>query len=434
MYLQSLLLHYDARRRRSVPGRWQDMLNRTFLYYSIAYVLIMLASSMLSVAVGWHIYEATGNPFDLALVGLMQILPIAGLFIVSGWVADNFPRNRVLVACTILQGIVYLGLAFSFGGDTLNRGAAYSLLFLNGVARVFFGPAMQSTLPKIVSKEHLTRAVAITSTTWTAAATAGPFCAGLLIAWIDKGVYWALAVLAVLSTSFFFTLPGMAVIRSTGRGVAQLLDGIRYVVSNPYVLPGISLDLLIVLVGSVVALLPVYAIDILQVGPEALGLLRAMPALGAVLAGLLMARLQTMRHSGTQLFLSLLVFSVSILAFAVSKNLWLSLAALLVYGASDMVSVNIRSALIQLATPDELRGRVSAVNSLFIASSNDLGDFRAGSVATVLSPVATVLLGGVMAVGVTFGGYLLCPKLRRLDRVSEAQCETGPEAGGGPLS
>ncbi len=376
---------------------------------------------MLSVAVGWHIYQATGNPFDLALVGLMQVLPIIGLFILAGWVVDNFPRNRVLFACAVLQGVAYLGLVVSIDGEALNKAAVFSLLFLIGVARVFFGPAMQSTLPKIVKQEDLTRAVAVSSTVWTSAGTAGPFLAGLLIAWFDTGVYWALAFLAFLASSLFLALPKITVVKSAGRGAAQLLDGIHYVMKNPFVLPSISLDLFIVLLGSVVALLPVYAIDILNIGPEALGLLRAMPALGAVVAGVLMARLGTLRHSGKQLFIALAVFALSILVFAVSHSFWLSLMALLIYGASDMVSVNIRSTLIQLATPDELRGRVSAVNSLFIAASNDLGDFRAGTVATIVGPVATVLTGGLMALGVTVGGYALFSKLRQLDRMTEAE-------------
>jgi MFS family permease len=399
------------------------MLNVNFIYYVIAEVVITLASSMLSVAVGWHIYQATGNPFDLALVGLMQILPIIGLFIPAGWVVDNFSRKRILVVCTLLQGAVYLGLAFTLEGESIDRAATFGLLLLNGVARVFFSPAMQSILPKIVKSDYLPRAVAISSTAWTASGTAGPFFAGLLIAWIDSDVYQALGLLAVVASGFFMALPAIPVVKSASRGVKQLLDGIHYVMTNPFVLPSISLDLFIVLLGSVVALLPVYAVDILDVGPEALGLLRAMPALGAVIAGVLMARIATLRHSGRQLFVSLLVFAISILVFAASQHFWLSLLALLVYGASDMVSVNIRTTLIQLATPDDLRGRVSSVNFLFIHTSNDLGDFRAGAAATFWGPVTTVLVGGITALGVCLGGYLLFPKLRSLDRMTDAQCE-----------
>jgi MFS family permease len=204
-----------------------------------------------------------------------------------------------------------------------------------------------------------------------------------------------------------------------GRGWRPLLDGIHYVLASPIVLPSIALDLFIVFFGSVVALLPVYAVDVLKVGPEALGMLRAMPALGGVMMGLLFSRLPPLRHTGNVLFLSLLIFSVSILVFAFSASFWLSLAALWVYGAADMVSVNIRATLVQFGTPDELRGRVSAVNVLFIATSNELGDFRAGSVAALIGPVATVVTGAIMAFGVTFGGYALCTRLRHLDRMDQ---------------
>lgn len=374
---------------------------------------------MLSVAVGWHIYEATGNPFDLALVGLMQILPIAGLFIVSGWVVDNLQRKHVLIACAALQGLVLLGLAYSLSGD-FDRVTVFGLLLLNGVARAFYMPAVQAILPGIVPHEGLEKAVAVSSTAWTGAGTAGPFVAGFLIAWLDTDIYLLLAILTLVAGALLFYLPAVTVRRPTGRGLAQLLEGVRYVYRNPLVLPAISLDLFIVLAGSVVALLPVYAIDVLNVGPEALGLMRAMPALGAVSAGILLTRLPAMRQAGKLLYASLAVFALSIIIFALSGNLWLSLGALLVYGASDMVSVNVRSSIIQLATPDELRGRVNSVNSLFIATSNDMGSFRAGTVATVLGPVATVLVGGLMSVGVVIGAYWLFPTLRRLDRITDA--------------
>jgi len=404
------------------PAKHPDLvLSNSFTLYLVARVLVTLASTMLSVAVGWHIYAATGNPFDLALVGLMQILPIAGLFIVSGWVVDNLQRKHVMIACAMLEGLVLVGLAVSFSSGEFNRVIVFGLLFLNGIARAFYMPAVESILPGIVSREDLSRAVAITSTAWTAVSAGGPFLAGFLIAWLDTGIYQLLAILCFIAAALTLYLPKITVRRPTGRGLAQLLDGIRYVYRNPLVLPSISLDMFIVLVGSVVALLPVYAIDILHVGPEALGLMRAMPALGAVAAGVLLTRLPPMRRTGTLLYAALAVFALSILVFAVSGSLWLSLTALFVYGASDMVSVNVRSTIIQLATPDDLRGRVNSVNALFIATSNDLGDFRAGSVAAVLGPVVTVLTGGFMALGVVLGASFLFPTLRRLDRITDAR-------------
>jgi MFS family permease len=394
-------------------------LTTPFILYLVSRVFVTLAATMLSVAVGWHIYEATGNPFDLALVGLMQILPIASLFIVSGWVVDNLQRKHVLIACAALQGLVLLGLAYSLGGE-FERVTVFGLLLLNGVARAFYMPAVQAILPGIVPHESLEKAVAVSSTAWTGAGTAGPFVAGFLIAWLDTDIYLLLAIFTFIAGALLFYLPAVTVRRPTGRGLAQLLEGVRYVYKNPLVLPAISLDLFIVLVGSVVALLPVYAIDVLNVGPEALGLMRAMPALGAVSAGILLTRLPAMRQAGKLLYGSLAMFALSIIVFALSGNLWLSLGALLVYGATDMVSVNVRSSIIQLATPDELRGRVNSVNSLFIATSNDMGSFRAGAVATVLGPVATVLVGGLMSVGVVVGAWWLFPTLRRLDRITDA--------------
>lgn len=404
------------------------MLSAPFFLYSAGLVFTTLASTMLSVAVGWHIYEATGNPFDLALVGLMQIIPIAGLFIVSGWVIDNLQRKYIMIACTFLQALVLIGLSASFAGGGLDRVAVFSLLFVNGVARAFYMPATQAVLPAIVPEDQLSRAVAISSTIWTAAGATGPFAAGFLVAWVDTGAYRILAAFTFIAGLLFLFLPAITVRRSVGRGLSQLLDGIRYVTKNPLVLPAISLDLFIVLVGSVVALLPVYAIDILEVGPEALGLMRAMPALGAVVAGVLLARLPSMRRTGLLLNVSLAVFAGSILVFALSGSLWLSLTALFVYGASDMVSVNVRTTIIQLATPDELRGRVNSVNSLFIATSNDMGDFRAGTVASAIGPVATVFAGGVMAVMVTLAGFWLFPTLRRLDRITDSKYEASERA------
>ncbi|MDG1850557.1 MAG: MFS transporter [Gammaproteobacteria bacterium] len=397
------------------------MADRTFIAYLTARVLIAVCSSMLSVAIGYHLYLLTGNPFDLALVGLMQILPMMFLFIFSGWAVDNFPRKNILISCAFVEAIVYVGLAISMNSDALNRSVIFSLIFLHGCARAFYSPASQAILPNIVSSDYLSRAVAITSSVWTTAQTIGPFAAGLLIALIDFKTYWALVALSTSGACMFILLPTLPASKPLGRGLKPLLNGIRYVMANPIVLPSISLDLLIVFLGSVMALLPVYTIDVLKVGPETLGLLRAMPALGGVMMGLLMARLPPMRKAGKLLFISLGIFAASVLAFALSSTLWISLAALWVYGASDMVSVNIRTTLIQMATPDELRGRVSAVNMLFIGVSNEMGDFRAGSIAAVIGPVSTVLAGATMAFAVAIGGYLVFPKLRQLDKLTDAQ-------------
>lgn len=394
-----------------------------FHIYLVARVLLSLSSTMLSVAIGWHLYQASGDPFDLALVGLMQILPMLGLFIITGWAVDRFSRKHILLLCSAVEIAVFVGLAVSLAAGEINRLVVFSLLFLHGAARAFFSPALQAILPNIVPGASLSRAVAMVSAAWTTADTIGPFAAGLAIAWLDFGVYGVLAGLNVMGAACFLFLPALPTSGVLDRSSRTLLSGIRYVFANPIVLPSISLDLLIVLFGSVIALLPVYAIDVLHVGPEALGMLRAMPALGGVLMGLLIAWLPPTRQAGKQLFIALAVFAASILVFGLSQSLWLSMTALCVYGAADMISVNLRSTLIQLATPDALRGRVSAVNSLFISSSNELGDFRAGSVAALLGPVPTVLIGAGVGFAVTIGGAVLCPTLRRLNRLTDAQVE-----------
>ena len=401
-----------------------------FIPYLVARACMTLADTILSVAIGWHLYRLTGDPFDLALVGLVQITPMLALFFITGWVVDNTPRKLVLALCAITETAVLLGLALTMQQQLDGtRSLIFTLLFLHGCARAFFGPALQAILPNIVSREALSRAVAITTTVWNAAATAGPFFAGLLLAWLDLGTYWVLALLSFVGAVLFFRLPRLQHVRPVEKGWRQVLSGITFIRHSPFVLGSITLDLLVVLVGSVMALLPVYAVDILKVGPEALGLLRGMPALGAVMVGIVMAKLPPLRHSGNALFAALALFSVSILVFAFSTQLWLSLVALWVYGATDMVSVNIRGTLVQLATPDSLRGRVGAVNSIFIATSNKLGDFRAGSVAALLPPVAAVALGGVMAMVVTIAGAYAFPRVRKLDRLTDAdieKAETGP--------
>lgn len=399
----------------------------TFASYLSARILMALASSMLSVAIGYHLYLYSNDPFDLALVGLMQITPMLLLFIVTGWVVDHFPRKLILTLCGLLEACVYVGLALSMNAGDLDRVQIFSLLLVHGTARAFYSPASQAVLPNIVSSEYLPRAVSITSAAWTTAQTLGPLGGGLLLAWLDYSTYWVLVGLAACGGCLFLLLPRIAVNKPTERGLKLLLGGIRFVFRDPIVLPSISLDLAIVLTGSVMALLPVFAIDVLHVGSEELGLMRAMPALGGVMMGLAMAKLPPMRRSGKLLFIALAVFAASILVFALSGTLWLSLAALWVYGASDMISVNIRSTLIQLATPDDLRGRVSAVNMLFIGTSNELGDFRAGSVAALVGPVATVLTGAAMAFAVAIGGCLVFPKLRSLDKLGDAEYRQGKD-------
>ena len=390
--------------------------------YLIARGSLSLATTMLTVALGWHLYQITGSAWDLALVGLMQILPIYLFFFASGWAVDRFRRDQLVRWCALVEGIAYAGIAWAMTQPELNRTLLFSLVFLQGSSRAFYSPALQAILPNIVPAQDLNRAVAMASTTWNGAMTLGPAVAGFLILFIDRQVYWAMLACVLMAGLAYFRLPALKAEGHVSRGFEDVVAGLRFVFAKPILLGSLSLDLLAVGFGSVIVLLPIYATDILQVGPEDLGILRATPALGAVLMGLWMSRRKhEIKRAGRALFLTLLVFAASIAAFALSDLFWLSAAALFIYGASDMISVNIRMTLVQLATPDALRGRVSAVNSLFIATSNEAGDFRGGAMAAWLGPVYTATLGAGLAFAVTLWGYRQFPSLFQLKKMDSVK-------------
>jgi len=391
-----------------------------FYAYLFAAALTNLVTTALSVALGWHIYRHSGNPFDLAIIGLMQIIPTFLFFFVTGWVVDSFSRKLVLITCVFGEAIALAALGKVMLHGDFDLTLVFFLLFLNGSFRAFYFPAKQAIIPNLVSAKQLPRAIALSSTVSNVAMTGGPLISGLLIALIDLQIYGLMAAALGLAGLAYLLLPRLARVEMAPRTWATLIGGVNYARSNPIVLGAIAIDLFIVLLGSVVTLLPIYALDILFIGPEQLGVLRGMPAFGAVIAGIILASLPPMRQCGKKLFIALLVFAGSIILFALSSHYWLSVLALFVYGAADMISVNIRLSLVQMATPDHLRGRVSALNGIFIVTSNEMGDVRAGSTAAFLDPVVTAFIGGVMACGVVVAGYLLFPQLRKLDRIKDA--------------
>jgi len=393
--------------------------NRSFVLYLLLRVFLSLAVTGLAVAVGWHIYEATGNPMDLAFIGLTQIVPIWALFLVSGWVVDNVPRRRVLQITIAIQMLTYATLAWLLRDGVQDVGWIYILLLINSCARAFVGPSIQSILPGLVSKAELSQAVSVASTVWTSATTVGPFVAGYLLLWFDVKVYWIIVALMLVAFIAVSLLEEPAMIKKAQREWRDVVQGIIFVWGNPLVFPSMAVDLFAIMMGSVVVLLPIYAMDILQVGPEGLGYMRAMPALGSVVAGLVISRFGHGPHSGRALFLALAVFTISIVIFGLSEFYWLSLLALFIYGASDMVSVILRTSIVHLATPDELRGRVNAVNSLFIASSNELGDLRGGAAAAWMGVVPAVLVGAVCTGGVGLIAWWRSKNLRQLKSAAE---------------
>ena len=375
---------------------------------------------MLIVALGWHLYEITGDPWSLALVGLMQIIPVYVFFFVSGYVIDRFPRVWVVRACALVEALAVLGIAQILTQEDPDLLTLYGLVFVHGAGRAFHGPALHAIVPNIVPREVLDRAIAMSSTSWNAASIVGPVVAGYLILLLDRRIYDVIALASAATLIGYLFIPSIRIPQEKGDRLKTLLAGIQYVRGKPIILGGLTIDLLMVGFGSVMVLLPVFAADILLVGPEELGLMRGMPALGSVLMGLFLStRRQEISGAGPKLWFSLIVFAASILVFSLSEILILSLVALFFYGASDMVSVNIRMGMVQAATPEYLRGRVAAVNMLFIQTSNEGGDFRGGALAGLLGPVQTVLIGGILGLGFLAWSRKQFPGLYTLDKISD---------------
>lgn len=390
--------------------------HRDFILFAVSRGSSMTASQMLTVAVGWILYVRTGDPFALALVGLFRFLPILLLFLWAGAASDRYSRPRIIGISNLTQAIAagLIGAVLLVPDGRL--WPVYLLLAVHGGAQAFLQPAQQSTLPDIVPKQLWARAVAVTFTIMRAAQLGGPAIAGLLIAFAEGTVFVVILILSVVAAA------GAAMIRADMRSIpdevpdrlAHLLAGFHHIRRTPVVFGAITIDLVAVLFGGIAGMLPVIALDVLGVGPAALGAMRAMPAIGGLAMGLLLGWITPPRHAGPLLFLALGVFGLSIVAFSLSQVLWLSLIALAVYGAADMFSVYVRQTLVQLATPDTLRGRVNAVNSVSINASNELGDFRAGSMAVLIGTVPAIALGGVITLGATMLWWRLFPDLRKV--------------------
>jgi MFS family permease len=298
------------------------------------------------------------------------------------------------------------------------------MLLVHGVARAFQIPSEHALLPNIVSKENLEKAVAITSTVSNLAKTTGPLIAGLLIALTDRYIYGICIIIVLISFLAYLFLPMFKIHAPAEFGLKPFLSGIKFVAKKKILLAIILLDLFIVLLGSVEALLPIYAADILNVGPNGLGLMRGMPAIGAVITGILLSNIGPLRHCGKLLFAAFGICSLSVLVFGLSDIFWLSLIALFIYGATDMLSVNIRFTLAQTITPDAVRGRVSAIFATSTASSNQLGEFRAGTLATAVGPIGATIIGGILGLIICISGIFKFPMLWKLDKISDLRNES----------
>jgi len=355
-----------------------------------------MANQMLMVGVGWQMYDLTHSAWSLGLVGLFQFVPALALALVAGHVADRHDRRHIVSLALLLQLLAALALLLATHEKWISRELILGVSLLLGVARSFQMTAQQALTPLLVPPAILARAMAFSSSGMQAAIIGGPALGGFLYGAGAGVVYAACAGLFVLAAALVWSArydhkpaPRAPVTMDT------LLAGVRFIRAKPVVLGAISLDLFAVLLGGAVALLPIYARDILHVGPEGLGLLRGAPAMGALLMSLVLARWTITRRAGAILFGCVAIFGATTIVFGLSPWFWLSMAALFVNGAADMVSVVVRQTLVQLDTPDEMRGRVSAVNSIFIGASNQLGEFESGATAALFGPVGAVVVGGV---------------------------------------
>ena len=396
---------------------------RPFLAFWLARVSTVSGFQMLAVAIGWQMYALTGEVLDLGLVGLVEFLPRVLFILLTGHVADRFDRRRVAALCQGAQGLTALALLIGSSAGGISREMLLLIAFALGTARAFEMPSTQALLPNLVPPALFPAAVAASAAALQTATIVAPALGGLLFA-VHAGWVYGLALLLYLSAlSLMLGLPARQLPLKQKASLQALLAGFRFIRSRPEVFGAISMDMLAVLLGGATALLPVFAKDILLTGPWGLGLLRAAPALGALLMSLWLARFPIERRVGPVIFISVALFGVATIAFGLSTSLWFSLTSLVLLGAADMVSMVIRAAFVQLQTPDAMRGRVSAVNGLFIGASNQLGDFRAGLSAAWFGTVPAVLIGGIGAIAVSALWWRLFPQLARHDRLHQEQAE-----------
>lgn len=393
---------------------------KRFRLYWFAIVSTTFAANIMSVSVGWQIYDITRDPLFLGYVGLAQFLPSLLLVLVTGLAADTFPRRAIMAICLGVEVVCAAILFMTAQAHVVEIWPIYVALVMLGFARAFLGPASASLAPNLVPPEALSNAVTLNATAWQSANIIAPTIGGILYGIAATTAYGAAACLVGVAMVLVLLIPKPPKnSRTAATSADTLLAGFRYIWKEKVVLGAISLDLFAVLLGGAVALLPVYARDILDVGPWGLGLLRSAPGLGAVIVAILLHRFPVKDHAGAVLFIFVAAFGFFTVVFGFSTTVWLSIIALMFMGACDMVSVVLRETLMQLWTPDEVRGRVSAVNSVFIGASNELGEFRAGIVAAFWGTVFAVTIGGAGTMAVAGIWAVMFPGLRKQRRIDK---------------
>ena len=389
-----------------------------FLFFLLSRSLSRFSSQIAAVAIGWQIYDMTDRAFDLGMVGLIQFLPTALLVFVAGSAADRYRRRRVVQVCQLLEALTALYLCWGAYAGVLTEVQLFAATFVLGAAGAFESPATAALLPLIAPHGTLQRASAIQSGAGQLATITGPALGGFAYAVAPGLPYGIMAGFWLVGMVFTGVINVMDEPAGAEDSTSKdLFAGVRFIRENPAILGTISLDLFAVLFGGVTALLPIYARDILDAGPFGLGMLRAAPAVGALLMTAVLARHTISRHVGLRMFQAVMIFGAATVVFALSHWMWLSVAALAILGAADTVSVVIRFSLVQIATPNEMRGRVGAVNFLFINASNQLGQFESGVTAALLGTVPAAVLGGVATVAVALLWMKLFPTLRKVERL-----------------
>ncbi|WP_312365272.1 MFS transporter [Ensifer sp.] len=384
--------------------------------YFFSRFLAYFAIQIISVAVGWQIYDLTRDPFDLGLIGLFQFLPSLVLILVTGSVADRYNRRMIMGICMVVSTLCAVALLMLTITGLFSPWPVYAILVVFGIERAFLAPASQSLAPNLVPPEDLPNAIAWNSTSWQTAMIVGPVAGGLIYGFGSIAPYAVGVCFFAAAALMVFAIPKPAArSKAPVQSWETITAGFRYIKAEKVVLGAISLDLFAVLLGGAVALMPVFARDILDLGPWGLGLLRAAPGVGAVGMAVWLAAHPIRHRAGILMFTGVALFGLGTVVFGLSATPWVSIAALVVMGAADMISVYVREILITLWTPDELRGRVNAVNMVFVGASNELGEFRAGMMASGFGAVFAVAFGGAGTLLVSVLWALGFPQLRKID-------------------
>jgi MFS family permease len=386
----------------------------------LARVCSSLSYQMIGVAVGWQMYGLTHSTFALGMVGLVQFLPLLLLNLVVGHVADRVSRKSILAVCQAVQSLIAVSLGVATLFRVLHPEGLFCAVALIGVARAFESPSTQALSPTLVEESLIPQAIAWSSSANQTASILGPALGGLFFFAGAQTPYLTSAALFLCASALSSTIrPWRQAPQNSAPTASSIFLGIHYIRNHKRILGAISLDLFAVLLGGATALLPAFTRDILHTGPWGLGLLRLSPALGALTMSVVLAHWPIKHHAGTRMFAAVIVFGLATVAFALSRSLWLSMFILAVLGSADVVSVVVRSSLVQLETPDEMRGRVSAVNSLFIGTSNQLGEFESGVTASFMGLIPATIFGGAGSVAIAILWMCFFPDLRKLDQLGK---------------